>query len=124
MSALAVMLVAMGIADVCRGFRAPWVSLAVGPVVVVAVAALSALWHVGDIALLIVAAAATVVWRMLSRGAERIGRYVIAPLVVFFVADRDAYCVVRLGISGKRRSLPGGCRGPPCRSGRCHPRSC
>ncbi|MGB8502319.1 hypothetical protein [Mycobacterium sp.] len=86
MSALAVMLVAMGIADVCRGFRAPWVSLAVGPVVVVVVAALSALWHVGDIALLIVAAAATVVWQMLSRGAERIGRYVISPLVVFFAA--------------------------------------
>jgi hypothetical protein len=85
-SALAVMLVAMGIADVCHGLRAPWVSVAVGPLVVVAVAALSALWHVGDISLLIVAAAATVVWRILCRRAERTGRHVIAPLGVFFVA--------------------------------------
>jgi hypothetical protein len=85
-SALAVMLVAMGIADGCRGFRAGWVSLVVGPVVVVVVAALSALWHVGDIALLLVAAAATVVWRILCRRAERTGEQVIAPLVVFFGA--------------------------------------
>jgi len=85
-SALAVMLVAMGIADGCRGFRARWVSLVVGPVVVVVVAALSALWHVGDIALLLVAAAATVVWRILCRRAERTGEQVIAPLVVFFGA--------------------------------------
>ncbi len=86
MSALGVMLVAMGIADGCRGFRAGWVSLVVGPVVVVVVAALSALWHVGDIALLLVAAAATVVWRILCRRAERTGEQVIAPLVVFFGA--------------------------------------
>lgn len=86
MSALGVMLVAMGIADGCRSFRAGWVSLVVGPVVVVVVAALSALWHVGDIALLLVAAAATVVWRILCRRAERTGEQVIAPLVVFFGA--------------------------------------
>ena len=61
-------------------------SLVVGPVVVVVVAALSALWHVGDIALLLVAAAATVVWRILCRRAERTGEQVIAPLVVFFGA--------------------------------------
>lgn len=86
MSALGVMLVAMGIADGCRGFRAGWVSLVAGPVVVVVVAALSALWHAGDIALLLVAAAATVVWRILCRRAERTGEQVIAPLVVFFGA--------------------------------------
>jgi hypothetical protein len=85
-SALAVMLVAMGIADGCRGFRAGWVSLVAGPVVVVVVGALSALWHAGDIALLLVAAAATVVWRILCRRAERTGEQVIAPLVVFFGA--------------------------------------
>jgi hypothetical protein len=85
-SALGVMLIAMGIADGCRGFRAGWVSLVIGPVVVVVVAALSALWHVGDIALLLVAAAATVVWRILCRRAERTGEQVIAPLVVFFGA--------------------------------------
>jgi hypothetical protein len=85
-SALAVMLIAMGITDGCRGFRIGWVSLAVGPVVVVIVAALSALWHSGDIALLLVAAAATVVWRVLCQRAERTGQQVIAPLVVFFAA--------------------------------------
>jgi hypothetical protein len=85
-SALAVMLIAMGITDGCRGFRIGWVSLAVGPVVVVIVAALSALWHFGDIALLLVAAAATVVWRVLCQRAERTGQQVIAPLVVFFAA--------------------------------------
>jgi hypothetical protein len=85
-SALAVMLVAMGIADVCRNLRMAGVSAAVGPVVVIAVAALSALWHLGDIALLTVAATATVAWRMLCRRAERTGRHVLAPLAVFFVA--------------------------------------
>jgi hypothetical protein len=80
------MLVAMGITDGCRGFRAGWVSLVAGPVVVVVVGALSALWHAGDIALLLVAAAATVVWRILCRRAERTGEQVIAPLVVFFGA--------------------------------------
>jgi hypothetical protein len=86
-SALAVMLVAMGIADGCRGFRTGWVSLVAGPVVVVIVAALSALWHFGDIVLLLVAAAATVVWRVLCQRAERTGEQVIAPLVVFFGAS-------------------------------------
>jgi hypothetical protein len=85
-SPLGVMLVAMGIADGCRGFRAGWVSLVAGPVVVVVVGALSALWHAGDIALLLVAAAATVLWRILCRRAERTGEQVIAPLVVFFGA--------------------------------------
>jgi hypothetical protein len=85
-SALGVMLVAMGITDGCRGFRAGWVSLVAGPVVVVVVGALSALWHAGDIALLLVAAAATVLWRILCRRAERTGEQVIAPLVVFFGA--------------------------------------
>jgi hypothetical protein len=86
-SALAVMLIAMGIADGFRGFRVGWVSVAVGPVVVVAVAGLSALWHFGDIALLVVAAAATVVWRLLCGRAERTGKHEIPPLVAFFVAS-------------------------------------
>jgi len=85
-SALAVMLVAMGIADGCRAFRSAWVSLVIGPVVVLVVASLSALWHFGDIVLLLVAAVATVVWRILCRRSERTGKQVIAPLVVFFGA--------------------------------------
>lgn len=89
MSALAVMLVAMGIADGClgfRGYRAGWMSLVIGPVVVVVVASLSALRHLGDVVLLLVAAAATVSWQILCRRAERTGTRVIAPLVVFFGA--------------------------------------
>lgn len=84
MSALAVMLVALGITDACRSFQPSWVSCAVGPVVVVAVAALSALWHLRDVALLLVAVVTAVVWRILCQRAERTGRHVIAPLVVFF----------------------------------------
>ena len=86
MSALAVMLIAMGIADVCRDFRARGCRCPSARSSWLAVAALSALWHFGDIALLIVAAAATVVWRMLCRRAERTGRQVIAPLLIFFAA--------------------------------------
>jgi len=85
-STLAVMLIAMGIADGCRRFRPGWVSVAIGPLVVVILAALSALWHLRDIALLLVAVAATVMWRMLCQRAERTGRHVIAPLMVFGVA--------------------------------------
>jgi hypothetical protein len=85
-SALAVMLVAMGIADGCRAFRAEWASLVIGPIVVVVVAAQSALWHFGDIVLLLVAAVATVAWRILCRRCEHTGEWEIAPLAVFFGA--------------------------------------
>src|ERR1700686_1733114 len=117
------MLVAMGIADGSRGFRAGWVSLVVGPVVVVVVAALSALWHVGDIALLLVAAAATVVGRILGRRAERTGEQVIGPLGGFFGGGRVVLCCPGgdLRCTG---SWHGGCRGQGCRSVRCRPRSC
>ncbi|HXD25430.1 MAG TPA: hypothetical protein VN609_05830 [Propionibacteriaceae bacterium] len=86
MSAFAVMLIAIGIADACRGFRPRWVSVIIGPIIVVAVAALSALWHFGDIALLAVAVVAAVAWRALCLGAERTGQHVIAPLAVFAAA--------------------------------------
>jgi hypothetical protein len=83
MSALAVMLVAMGIADAFRSIGPRSVSLAIGPIVTVAVAALSGLWHVRDIPLLIFAATATAVWRILCIRAERTGKHVMAPLILF-----------------------------------------
>lgn len=87
MSALAVMLIAIGVADVCRR-AAPlvWLPLAAGPVTVVCVAGLSALWRPGDIALLLVAAGAAVGWVLLCERAERTNRHHVRPLVVFGAA--------------------------------------
>ncbi|MGH3555899.1 MAG: hypothetical protein ACRDT5_25555, partial [Mycobacterium sp.] len=79
MSAVAVLFIAVGIADMCR--RAPvWLSLVIGPVVVVVCAALCALWHPGDIPLLVLAAAAAAVWEWLCLRSERTGAHQIAPL--------------------------------------------
>lgn len=87
MSAVAVLLIALGVADLCRrAVRVAWPSLVVGPVVVVACAALAALWHAGDIALLVVAAAATVAWEWLCLRSERRGGHQGPPLVVFALA--------------------------------------
>jgi hypothetical protein len=55
--------------------------VAVGPVVVAVCAALGALWHVGDIVLL--ALAATVGWQLLCARSERTGLHHLAPLVAF-----------------------------------------
>jgi hypothetical protein len=87
MSALAVMLIAMGIADAVRRLtRSVWVPLVTAPVVVVACAALSGLWHVGDLPLLAVAAAAGVGWVVLCARAEKTGENQGAPLAVFGIA--------------------------------------
>jgi hypothetical protein len=86
-SGLAVMLIAMGIADVCRRLTDRlWVPGVVAPVVVVSCAALAGLWHVGDIALLVIAAVATVGWLLLCARAERTGEHEVAPLVLFGAA--------------------------------------
>ena len=87
MSALAVMLIATGIADAFRRLtRAVWVPVVTAPVVVVACAALSGLWHLGDIPLLAIAAAAGVGWVVLCARAERTGEHQGAPLAVFGLA--------------------------------------
>ncbi|OBF54165.1 hypothetical protein A5787_05310 [Mycobacterium sp. 852002-50816_SCH5313054-b] len=87
MSGVAVLLLAVGIADLCRrAVRAAWAPLAAGPAVVVACVALGALWHRGDILLLVVAAAASVVWEWLCLRSERSGRQQAAPLAVFAAA--------------------------------------
>jgi hypothetical protein len=86
-SGLAVMLIAMGIADVCRRLTDRlWVPGVVALVVVVSCAALAGLWHVGDIALLVIAAVATVGWLLLCARAERTGEHEVAPLVLFGAA--------------------------------------
>ena len=87
MSALAVMFIAMGTADVCRLLtRRPWLPVTVAPVVVVAVALLAGLWHLGDIPLLVIAAAASIGWVLLYARAERTGEHEGAPLALFVAA--------------------------------------
>jgi hypothetical protein len=86
-SAVAVFLTALGVADLCRrAVRAAWPPLLIGPVVVVVCAALGALWHAGDIALLALAAAAVVAWEWLCARSELSGRTQGAPLAVFAAA--------------------------------------
>lgn len=84
MSALAVALIAMGIADAVRRLTRPvWVSAVVVPIVVVVCAALSGLWHPGDFPLLAIAAAGGVGWVLLGARAERSGDHQGAPIAVF-----------------------------------------
>lgn len=84
MSALAVMLIAMGIADVIRRLSDRiWIPTAVAPVVVVGAAALAGLWRLGDIVLLAVAAVASATWVVLCARAERTAEREVAPLLVF-----------------------------------------
>ena len=87
MSPLAAMLIAMGIADAVRRLtRAVWVPAVVAPAVVVACAVLSGLWHLGDLPLLAIAAAAGSGWVVLCARAERTGEHQGAPLAVFGIA--------------------------------------
>lgn len=87
MSALAVMLIAMGIADIVRRLtNAAWGPPVAAPLAVIACAALSALWHPGDIAPLIIAAVASIAWAVLCARAERTGQHQGAPLAVFGLA--------------------------------------
>jgi hypothetical protein len=86
-SAVAVMLIAMGVADVIRRITdRVWLPAVAAPIVVAACAALAGLWRRGDIPLLIVAAVASVGWVVLSARAERTGRRQVMPLVVFGTA--------------------------------------
>jgi hypothetical protein len=83
-SGLAVLLIAIGIADVCRRLTAHlWVASVVAPVAAAASAGLAGLWHLGDFPLLVVAAVAGVAWVVLCSRAERAGEQELAPLAVF-----------------------------------------
>lgn len=87
MSALAVMFIAMGIADIIRRLtHRLWLPVLAAPVVIVGCAALAALWHLGDIVLLAIATVASVCWVVLCARAERTGERELTPLVVFGVA--------------------------------------
>ncbi|WP_156687964.1 hypothetical protein [Mycobacterium sp. Marseille-P9652] len=87
MSAVAVLLIAAGIADVCRRlFRSVWLPLAACPLVVAGCAALCGLWHARDIAPLVIAALASVAWEVLCVRSERTGRHQRSPLAVMMVA--------------------------------------
>ena len=84
MSGLAVMLIAMGIADACRRLtHFLWIPVVVVPIAAAGTAALAGLWHLGDIGLLLIAAAASVGWLLLCARAERTGDHEWAPLALF-----------------------------------------
>ncbi|AAS02828.1 hypothetical protein PICSAR240_01763 [Mycobacterium avium subsp. paratuberculosis] len=87
MSAVAVLLTALGMADLCRrAVAAAWVPLAVGPIVVAACAALGGLWRGADIALLALAAVAVVAWEWLCARSELSGAQQAAPVAVLAAA--------------------------------------
>ncbi|TFV59958.1 hypothetical protein E4P42_06175 [Mycobacterium sp. PS03-16] len=87
MSALAVLLVAVGVADMTRRMtQRTWLPVAVVPMVVLACALLGGLWHRGDLPLLAIATAGGVGWQMLGARAERTGERPWAPLLVFGAA--------------------------------------
>ena len=84
MSAIAVLLIALGVTDLFRrAIRAFWPPLLIGPVVVLTCAGLGALWRAGDIPLLVLVAAAVVAWEWLCACSERSGSRQAAPLAVF-----------------------------------------
>jgi hypothetical protein len=83
MSALSVLLIAVGIGDVCRRLADNrWVAPVVAVATVVACALLGGLWHAGDVVLLVGAAAAGVAWLLLCDRVERTGQRHVTPLVV------------------------------------------
>ncbi len=87
MSAVAVLLIAVGIADAWRRLsRSIWLPLFVGPAVVVGCAALCGLWQARDITPLGLAALAAVAWEMLCLRSERTGRHQRGPLAVMVIA--------------------------------------
>lgn len=87
MSAVGVLLIATGVADVIRRLTdRTWVAAVTAPAVVVACAALAGLWRLGDIVLLSLAAAASIGWVLLSARAERTGLRQVTPVIVFGTA--------------------------------------
>ncbi|WNG92397.1 hypothetical protein [Mycobacterium sp. ITM-2016-00318] len=87
MSAVAVLLIAIGIADAVRRVtRAAWIAPTTVPVVVVACAALAGLWHLGDLPLLVIVAGAGVGWVVLGARSDRSGDHQSAPLMIFGLA--------------------------------------
>ncbi|MBX7448274.1 hypothetical protein GR927_09755 [Mycolicibacterium sp. 3033] len=95
MGALAVFLIAVGVADLCGKLSVHrWPAVVAGPLTVVLGAAAAGLWHLGDISLLAVAAAVSVVWVILGDTAEQTGTRHGRALAVFGVG---AAVIVALG---------------------------
>ena len=87
MSAVAVLLIAVGCADFIRRLSArQWLPIAAGPALAVGTAALCGLWHPGDLVLVGIAAAAAAAWEWSCTRAERIGGPQQAVPLVLFVA--------------------------------------
>lgn len=106
MSALAVLLIAIGLADTLRRItpRIRWPVMIV-PTAVVACALLAGLWHRGDIPLLVLAAVTGIAWEVLGARAERTGRRPWAPLVV--LATAAATLIVLSGWASQVAGLVG-----------------
>ncbi|BBY64542.1 hypothetical protein [Mycolicibacterium helvum] len=85
MSGVAVLLIAIGCADIMRRLATRlWPAVVTGPMVAVAIAALCGLWRPGDLLLVVIAAAAAVAWELSCNHAERVGgRGQVTPLVLF-----------------------------------------
>ncbi|AQT81857.1 hypothetical protein B1R94_25320 [Mycolicibacterium litorale] len=85
MSGVAVLLIAVGCADIVRRLSGrTWAAALTGPSAAVATAALCGLWHLGDLIVVGIAAVATVAWEVVCSHAERVGgRRQVAPLVLF-----------------------------------------
>jgi hypothetical protein len=82
MSALAVLLIAIGLADMCRRIsQHAWLPVVVVPAAVVACALTAGLWHRGDLPLLAIAAAGGIAWEVFGARAERTGDRPWAPLI-------------------------------------------
>jgi hypothetical protein len=109
-SAIAIFLIAVGIADLCRRVvDAAWPPLVIGPVLVVGCAASGALWHGGDVALLVPAACAVAAWEWLSMRSERSGRRQAAPLAALVLVQfATANQLVRLVLGSVGAVRPAG----------------
>ncbi|GLP79250.1 hypothetical protein [Mycobacterium antarcticum] len=98
MSALAVFLIAVGAGDLGRRVvSARWAAPVVAVSTIVGCLLIGALWHVGDLILLVVAAIAAVAWLLLCDRAERSGRHQALPLTVLGVAIVTLFLLSALG---------------------------
>ena len=99
MSALAVLLIAVGCADIVRRVtERTWAAVMTAVVVALGTAALCGLWHLDDLLPVGIAAAAAAAWELACAHAERVGgRRQVAPLVLFAAAITVLLLVSGLG---------------------------
>ena len=79
------LLIAVGCADIVRRLTDhTWAAVLTGVLAALGTAALCGLWHLGDLLLVSLTAAATAAWELSCAHAERVGgRRQVAPLVLF-----------------------------------------